>query len=494
MHALHLASECEPLVQAGGIAAVVQALPAALRAAGVEASVALPLYGGRAGPIARAAEPLGRVWDGPDGIAVWRAQDFDTPTYLVETPAFAEPDVYQDAQGDALPDERFVAFQLAVLAWLRADPDARPDVLHLHDHHAALVPALLRGDAAYEVLADLPTVLTVHGADHQGVLRADRLADLGLDPALLTALRSSRDPDDAVSSLRVGVATADAVLVPSPTYARELRGDGVAPRGLGATFREAADRTTGIVHGLDRAVWSPRFDPHLPAPFSADNPEGKHLAKASVCRALGLDPGGPLLTYVGRLMPENGVEILFESVERLLGVTDARIAILGLGPPEHEAQLRGLAGLVRTQEAPGRLAMRLAFDRPLAHRLLGGADILLAPARTQPSARSAMIACAYGTVPVGHAVGAFRDVVCPAGEPARGICFEGFATTPFVEAVRGAIERMADAEAWQRLQTAGMRAEFSWLRTAEATAEVYRAVAGGERPDASGRGRFVVRS
>lgn len=496
MHVLHLAAECAPFIQTGGLADVVGALPAALRATGVQASVVLPLYGGTDGDVARRAGALESVWTGDAGgetATVWHAPEADTPTFLVEMPAFAGPGVYLDAAGDPLPDARFVAFQLAVLAWLRACPEARPDVLHLHDHHAALVPALLRGDAANEALADLPTVLTVHGADHQGVVLLDELAAAGVGAPLATALHSSTDAEETVNALRVGVSMADAVIAPSPTYARELRGDGPAPRGLGRTFRDAADATVGILHGIDAAIWSPSRDRHLAVPFGPEDLSGKRAAKAVVCAELGLGAERPLLTFIGRLMPENGVEILFEAVERLLGRTEASIAVLGLGPPEQEARLRGLSGLLRTQDTAGRFAVRLDFDRPLAHRLVAGADILLAPARTEPSARTAMIAVAYGTVPVGHAVGALRDVLCPDGEPPRGLCFDGFATTPFVEAVQDALEQMEDADGWARLQSAGMTAEFSWLDTAARVAEVYRRVLGAGMDESAARDRFLVR-
>ena len=496
MYALHLAAECAPLAQAGGLADVVAALPAALRAEGIRASVALPLYGGPGGAMARQAGALDRVWTGDVGgfdATVWHAVDLDTPTFLVETPAFAAEGVYLDAVGEALPDARFVSFQRTVLAWLRAAPHDRPSVLHLHDHHAALVPALLTGDPANDVLSDLPTVLTVHSADHQGALLTNELVEAGIDPDLVAAMRSSADSDGVLNALRIGVSTADAVVVPSPTYAAELRGDGVAPRGLGRVFRTAREQTVGVLHGVDRAVWNPACDPHLPAPFTPDDLRGKRLAKDAVCRELGLDPGRPLLAFIGRLMPENGVEILFEAVERLLGRTEAGIAILGLGPPEQEARLRGLGALVRAQDAGERLAVRNAFDVPFAHRLVAGADVLLAPARTEPSARTAMIALAYGTVPVAHAVGALRDVVCPGDAPPRGVCFDGFGTTPFVEAVEGALDRLANADSWRALQHAGMTAAFSWQTTAQRIAGVYQDVSESGTRSVADSDRFLVR-
>ena len=495
MHALHLAAECAPLVQTGGLGAAVGALPAALRSCGVDASVALPMYGGCEGPLAHRAGPLTRAWAGPTpagDATVWRVDARDVPTFLVEHDAFASPHVYADGLGEPLPDARFAAFCVAALSWLVADAERRPDLLHVHDAHTGLVPALLRAEPVFAALAQTPVVLTVHGADHQGVTPLAALAAAGVSPEVSRAMHSGQDPDDALSMLRVGVEQADAVIAPSPTFARELRGDGPAPRGLGRTFRAAAERTVGILDGLDRAVWDPRRDPALPAPFGADDLRGKALAKAAVCAELSLDPARPLLAYVGRLMPENGVEILYEAVERLSGQTEATVAVLGRGSAEQEARLRGLATLLRTGDAGDRLAVRFAFDQPLAHRLVAGADAVLCPDRTAPAARTAMTAMAYGAVPVVHAVGALKDAVCPDGEPARGVCFDAFTTTALTEAVVDALDRMQDADAWAELQARGLAAEFSWLDTATRTAGVYRDVLGAAPHRDAGRHSVAV--
>ena len=484
MYVLHLAAECAPVAKAGGLADVLAALPAALVEAGVRTAVVLPLYGGPDGEKAAAAGELDAIWSGPvPGTAlrptVWRSRS-EPATYLVEEPAhFGRSEIYADEIGEDLPPERFVAFQRAVLAWLRDDAAARPDVLHLHDHHAALVPALLRGVEANAPLAELPTVLTVHSAVHQGFVPLASLAALGLDDAFVRAAHAAADPEDELNTLRLGVEQASAVAVPSAAYARELVTDADVARGLGRVFRAASERLVGIPHGVDRATWNPRRDPVLPAPFGPGDLAGKRLAKRELCAELGLDAAQPLLVYIGRLMPEKGVEILYETVERLVRRTDASVAVLGEGPPEQETRLRGLDALLRASGLHGRLAVALRFDEALAHRLYAAADAVLVPSHTEPGGLTAMHAMAYGAVPIVRAVGGLRDSVCPEGAPPRGVCFHAFSTTALTEAVEQALELWADGEAWAELQARGLAAEFSWRPAAQAYTDLYRRVAAG---------------
>jgi starch synthase len=105
----------------------------------------------------------------------------------------------------------------------------------------------------------------------------------------------------------------------------------------------AGDRMSGIVNGVDPAVWGPEADPYLPRPFSAEGLRGKAATKRAVCAELGLDAARPLLAFVGRLTPEKGAEVLAPGLERILDQTEAAVAVLGSGYAEHEAALREVA-------------------------------------------------------------------------------------------------------------------------------------------------------
>lgn len=488
MNVLHLAAECAPFAKVGGLGDVLGALPAATAAHGVSPSLLMPLYGGTGGEVASRAGGLERVaagetrYDGaPVPYTVHRARTGAVPTYLLEASVFDPPGVYHGPDGAALPDERFAVFQRAALDWLAADGGAPAvDVLHLHDHHTALVPALLAYDPETIALRRLPTVLTVHSADHQGV--APWRVWEGLHVIVPDA-----EPlmvEDELNALKAGVTWATAVTTVSPGYAEELATDPAVSRGLIETFRAARPRLSGILNGIDTAVWDPATDPHLPATYSATDLDGKAATKAAVCAALGLDAARPLLVYVGRLMPEKGVELLTEGVERTVRQTEASVALLGAGDPEHETAVRGLAGMLAHDGLDGRFAPTIGFDEALAHRLYAAADVFVMPSQREPCGLAQLYAMRYGAPPVVHAVGGLRDtVVAWDGAGGTGFCFDAFTAEAFFGAIRAALAAFEDAGAWARLMQNGMASDWSWHGPAGAYAALY------ERVGARGLGR-----
>jgi starch synthase len=485
LRVLHVAAECAPLAKVGGLGDVVGALPAALAAEGVEASVVMPLYGGPDGPVAQRAGDLALVADGHVGLGderlpyrVWRSDGLGLPVYLVDEPAhFGDAGVYfrsADGMPFAHGAARFVVFQLAVLDWLGSGAAPPADVLHLHDNHAALVPAMQRYGPADAAVRALPTVFTVHSADHQGEVPLALWERLGL-----------RVPDaDApvvggeVNAMRLAVEMADAVTTVSPSYAEELASDDDVAGGLAGAFRAAGPRFTGVLNGIDPAVWDPETDPYLAHTYSARDLEGKAATKAAVCAELNLDAARPLAAFVGRLMPEKGVEILLPGVDQIVRGAGAAVVLLGTGDPEHEAEVRGLAGMLTRDGFSDRFAAVVAFDEGMAHRLYAAADLFLMPSRSEPCGLGQLYAMAYGTPPVVHAVGGLRDTVRPFdGEAGTGFPFDDFTSEALVAAVRAALAVYADGPAWRRLQGNALAEDFSWSRSARAYAALYRRVA-----------------
>ena len=483
MPVLHVAAECAPFAKTGGLGDVVGALPEALA---VPAAVVLPFYGGPSGRLAgRAGEVervhTGMVWlDGWFPFEVWRSGAISpaVPLYLVAEPVhFGDDGVYFRASDGAWFERgevRFLAFQLMVLDWLRSGnsplgDDGQSDGLHLHDHHAGLVPVLLRHDPANAVIESLPTVLTVHSADHHGEIGWPTWDALGV----AVPDRAALDHLGVVNSLKAGIGHADAVTTVSPTYARELVASPEPSHGLDYAFRLAGEKLTGIVNGIDAGVWDPAADPHLPAPFSADDLRGKAETKRAVCADLGLDPNRPLAVFVGRLTPEKGAEVLAPGLAQILETTDAAVAVLGSGYAEHEAALTEVAS-----GAPdGRMSLTLAFDEALAHRLYGAADLFLMPSKQEPCGLGQLYAMRYGAPPVVHGVGGLCDTVAPwDGREGTGFRFDAFAPDAFADAARAALAVIADGDARARLQQHGMRRDSSWGASARAYESLYRSV------------------
>ena len=368
---------------------------------------------------------------------------------------------------------RYLAFQLMVLDWLRSEntPLEGADVLHLHDHHGGLVPVLLEVDPANAGIRGLPTVMTVHSADHHGEIEWAHWDGLGLGVPDWRAL----DHLGRVNSLKAGAQHADRVTTVSPSYARELVASPDPSHGLDYVFRDAGGRLSGIVNGIDLEAWNPAADPRLPAPFSADDVRGKAETKRAVCDALGLEAERPLVAYVGRLTPEKGAEVLAPGLEAVLRETDAAVAVLGSGYDVHEAALRSVL-----EGAPaGRMSLTLAFDEALAHRLYAAADLFAMPSKQEPCGLGQLYAMRYGAPPVVHAVGGLRDTVRDwDGADGTGFAFDAFTPGAFLEAVRRALGVVADRDAYVAVQQNGMRADHSWGPSAQEYAALYDALEG----------------
>src|SRR5690606_32943793 len=168
-------------------------------------------------------------------------------------------------------------------------------VLHCHDWHASLVPALVRRSA----LAATPSVLTLHNAGYQGAFARGVLPDDARSAIAALEDDASR-ARDWVRFLELGIRHATLVTTVSPGYAREIRTPELG-MGLDALLRERGDDFVGILNGVDYSLWSPESDPYLSTRFTRADVSGKRRVKLELCAELGLVDDAPLVGAVSRL-------------------------------------------------------------------------------------------------------------------------------------------------------------------------------------------------
>jgi starch synthase len=271
-----------------------------------------------------------------------------------------------------------------------------------------------------------------------------------------------------VSYIKAGIEFADALSTVSPTYAREIQ----TPEygfGLDARLRDRAGVLTGILNGVDYADWSPQSDPHIAAPYSAEDLSGKAACKRQLLEEFGLPAAAmdrPLLGIVSRFTRQKGFDILAEVAARIVA-EDVYLVALGTGDPEYEDFFR-----LMQQEHPGRIAARIGFDNPLAHRIEAGADIFLMPSHYEPCGLNQVYSLHYGTVPVVRATGGLDDTI----DEGTGFKFAEYSGEALLGAVRAAVRAFAVREEWQLMMLRGMSRDFSWKAPAEAYAELYRRI------------------
>jgi len=377
---LLVASEMVPLVKTGGLADVVGALPAALAPHGVDARVLVPCYpavarlgwpavgrvSGLPGPFGPLTGTLraGRVDGGMDGGAGGGAD-----VVALDVPVLYDRGggPYQASDGTEWPDNPFRFAALARAAQRIAQEDAlpgwTPDVVHGHDWQAGLAPAYLALSGGRRV----PAVTTIHNIAFQGVADVAHLARLQLPPSAFSI--DGVEYRGGIGFLKAGLFYADRITTVSPTYAWEI----TTPEGgfgLDGLLAGRRDRLSGILNGIDDAVWNPARDPHAAAPFDAADPSGKAASTAALRSAFGLaaDPAAPLFAIVSRLTDQKGIDLVIGALPRLLA-EGGQLCVLGAGERALEDALEAAAAA-----NPGRVAVESQASLPQ------GFMLFLAPA------------------------------------------------------------------------------------------------------------------
>ena len=487
MRVLHVSAELYPWVKTGGLGDVAAGLPPALAALGADTRLVLPGFAGFLDAFADIADIVRlRTPFAAERVRLGRARVPGTQlwAYLVDQPAFYDRpgNPYAAADGGEWPDNhrRFGLFGWAAAALARgADPDWRPDLLHCHDWHAGLAPAYL---AASPPVLPPDTVFTIHNLAYRGLFPGSVFAELGLPPGFFAI--DGVEFFGQVSFLKSGLVYADRLTTVSPTYAREIQ----TPEfgwGLDGLLRRRAADLVGISNGVDRQVWDPRHDPHLPRPYGVDDAvAGKYAAKAELQRRLGLsaEPNAPLFGVVSRLAPQKGLDLLLTCLPALVA-DGAQLALLGSGDADLE-QGYAAAALVY----PGRVAVQLGYDEALSHLIFAGADIIVVPSRFEPGGLTQLYALRYGALPLVRRVGGLADTVVGATAltladgSATGFTFDDEISAALLAAAEQAVRSMREPRLWRRMVDQAMTRDFSW----DAAARQYLALYRDMRPDAVG--------
>ena len=392
---------------------------------------------------------------------------------FVDHPAFFDRDsLYVGPDGKDYPDnpERFSLFSRAVIEVAKSV--FPPDVIHCHDWQAGLAPVLLRTSYAQEpLLSDIPVVFTIHNLGYQGLFPPDALLRAGLGWELFTM--DGLEFYGQVNFLKGALIYSDAVTTVSRKYAQEIQ----TPEygfGLDGVLRQKGGRVSGILNGVDYAEWDPSVDGLIAARYGPSKLEGKRQCKLDVLRAFKLpetDAQIPLIGIVSRFTRQKGADLIAEASDHLMA-EKFRLVALGTGEPEYEQLFRELAA-----RYPDRVAVKIAYDNVLAHKIEAGADMFLMPSRYEPCGLNQIYSLRYGTVPIVRATGGLDDTIEEfnmATGQGTGFKFSNYSGPALLGAVRRALAVYADPAKWTKLMQNGMAKDFSWQRSAGEYRKLYQ--------------------
>ena len=476
MRLMLASSEVHPYSKSGGLGDMVAALAKALGRAGHEVSLVTPLYRGIAAKFPEVArfDYHIDVALGPErrqaGVCTVRPSEGVT-IYFIDAPEFFDrAGLYGDSHQD-YPDnaQRFVFFSKCV-AHMARYLTSPPEVVHVHDWQVGLVPALIRHGQTAEGWSSAPrTVLTIHNLAYQGVFPRADFALTNLPESYFTP--GGVEFYGRLNCLKAGISFVDRLTTVSPRYAREITTTEFGCQ-LDATLRERQGTLVGILNGVDYDEWNTVANPYLPHPYSAKDLAGKAEMKAELQAEFSLPVATkvPLFATVTRLVDQKGVDLLLGALEEMVSA-DLQFVLLGSGSPDLQTAFSSLAA-----RNSGKVAVRIGFDQTLSHHIEAGADFFTMPSRFEPCGLNQMYSLRYGTIPIVRATGGLDDTVVDLAEDpkrANGIKFREPSARALARAMRKALVLFDAPRLRHRVQVSGMKADFSWERTAARYVEVY---------------------
>ncbi|MDR3279610.1 MAG: glycogen synthase [Synergistaceae bacterium] len=481
---LHVSVEMAPLAKQGGLGDVLGALPKSLRKRSVDARVLLPVFPGVMECVERNKYPCSLLTEKICVALNWRVYsanvyrvDVDgVPVYLLD-----QPELFTNVNIYPMSLSRMSVMPFAFLSMAALELPGcigwKPDIFHVHDWTASILPLILRWHKHYRALrSEYDVVFTIHNLAHQGIV----------DPSILTSWGLTRDAFSIegvefygqANLLKGAAISSDAITTVSPHYSWDIQ----TPEGgfgLHGVFSNLKGKLSGILNGIDYDVWSPKTDQLLPARFSASDMKGKEACRKKLTELCGWeDDGKPILAFVGRLVQQKGIDILFTALDWLM-VDNCRAIVIGSGLPQYEdwaTQFR------RTY--PDYFWCVTGFNEEIAHLAYAGSDMTVMPSLFEPCGLTQLIGMSYGSVPVVRCTGGLADTVIDydSSRDGTGFVFSDYSTDELLKAIYRALDAYNDKSRWSELVRNAMSSDFSWNSSTSSYIDLYNGLKLGDLP------------
>ena len=481
MRIVFAASECLPYAKTGGLADIIGALPGAIAKLGHDVTVYLPLYRqvqkhlrrGPSGTRQTAIPSLTIPFQNYSRFAavVDGGKHEGVQHYFIDCPElFDRESLYGPPAGEYTDNaERFGLFCRAVIESTKQL--GVPDIFHVHDWQAGLIPVMLRTIYYFDpLLKNVPVLMTIHNAGYQGLFPPSVIPMLTLPWDVYTV--DKLEFWGQVNFLKGAIVYADAISTVSRRYAQEIQ----TPEysfGLDDVLRNRSADLHGILDGVDYQQWNPANDPKIAAHYTPEKLDGKVACRKDLLHAFKLDHSradAPVLGIVARAATQKGYDSLAE-IAGGLADKGAYLVVLGQGEPYYENLFRGLA-----ERFPQNIGVRIAYDETLAHKIEAGCDMFLMPSRYEPCGLNQIYSLKYGTVPIVRATGGLDDTIDEwdgATQTGTGFKFQGTSSSDFWNAIDRALGVFQDKAAWTVLMRNGMAKDFSWNAPALEYSQLY---------------------
>ncbi|WP_151641059.1 glycogen synthase [Corynebacterium sp. 11A] len=219
-----------------------------------------------------------------------------------------------------------------------------------------------------------------------------------------------------------------------------------------------------VLNGIDPELWHPR-------PTFDDNED-------SVLRELGVDPNKPIVSFVGRITRQKGVEHLVKAASHF---DEGVQLVLCAGAPDTPEIGERTATLVRElqQQRDGVFWVQEFLPKPKIQEILTASDTFVCPSIYEPLGIVNLEAMACGSAVVASDVGGIPEVVND-GVTGSLVHYDAEDTEAFERDLAAAVNEMvADRTRAKDIGEKGRQRaveQFSWATIAEQTIDVYRSL------------------
>ena len=474
MKIVMVSSEARPFCKTGGLADVVYSLSKELAVLGEDVSIILPFYDSISHSLNK--EDLQKEVSFNTHMS-WRQQVVNVYStmrdgikfYFIENQQYFERGhIY----GDFDDGERF-AFLTNAAKELLIAKKIYPDIIHVHDWQAGMLPCLIKTDPlCQKKFAKTRYIFTIHNPAFQGLMPRFTLGDFyNLTDELFD--NGSVRFKDQVSTLKAGIVFSDKITTVSPTHHLEL----LTPEGgmgLDSVLRYREWDFSGILNGIDYLEFNPENDKVIAMPFTAKTlVSGKKANKESLCKEFGLkDPKAPLYSLVTRITWQKGFDIILPAVEELIN-RGANIIMLGSGEYHYEQAWEDIR-----RRYPEQVGLYIGYSDPLAHKIYAASDFFIMPSLFEPCGLGQMIAQRYGTLPIVRRTGGLRDsVICYDGanaETSNGFGFDAYSVYEMKRTSHYAFDVYQDKKLLHQLMKNAMLTDNSWQKSTQEYIALYK--------------------
>lgn len=485
MYIVQIASECAPVIKAGGLGDVVYGLSRELENKGHCVELILPMYDcmryDHIWGLHDAYRDLWVPWySGQIHCSVYCGWVHGRVCFFIEPHSednFFHRGCYYGCNDDNM---RFTFFSKAALQFLQQSNKC-PDIIHCHDWQTGLVPVMLYEIYKYNGMEFQRVCYTIHNFKHQGICGNEVLEATGLNrPEYYYQYDKLQDNFNpfALNMMKAGIVYANAVTTVSPHHAWEAEHTEISC-GLGHTLYLHRDKFQGVLNGIDYGFWSPEADKYIPFHYTTEDFEQKQYNKKALRERLKLgDSDKPLIAYIGRLDAQKGVHLVHHAIYHALE-RGAQFVLLGAAtePSINSWFVHEQSFLASNPD----VHIELGFNEELSHLIYAGADMIVVPSNYEPCGLTQIIGLKYGTVPIVRGVGGLVNTVFDwdydqmhPKETRNGFVF--FESDNY--ALESAMGRAIDLynispELFRQLAIQGMEYDYSWNHPGDKYIEIY---------------------